>query len=460
MIYKKEVMMKKGFKWTVLIGLFCSIYVITVLFYEGENSQDLLLLSKSTSKSTSSTSFDVDIQNMKSLLYLLNNSIIPFEGYPIPQQRWDIVSNTTCIVNSKNNNSKNNATASNNNNDNILPLDAIILGVQKGGSTAMGNYLKVHPNVIGFNRELHFLSTEMDTNIQHQEKGGIDQQYWQRSYLNFMTQYVLKQPQQQQPKNKKQAKRQRKQSKSLLSQNYVVEKSPSYITVSDRVPQRILCLCPSVKLVLLLRHPIDRAYSQYNMHYQTYQQKKQRRERKNLTLLDPWPWSSFDEWITTDYEVLQELGVLNPNGYQGTHIERQGWSIYTKLATMGQIGGLGRGLYSLQISQWIEAFQQANRQLVGGNNPQLLVLSSEFSKENPQDAYNQVCDHLGIPRHDLPDAFINNEKGTNTRDYSKVSPMLNTTRQLLEDIFEPYNRQLYDLLGQQQVWKNIWETTV
>jgi hypothetical protein len=176
------------------------------------------------------------------------------------------------------------------------------------------------------------------------------------------------------------------------------------------------------------------------------------------TLSIRWSWSSFDEWIKADCEVLKELGVLNPNGYQGTETERRGWSLYTKLATIGRIGGLGRGLYSLQITQWIEAFQEADRQLLGGNNPQLLVLSSEYSKKYPQDAYDQVCHHLGIPRYDLPDALTTYKIGTNTRDYSTVPPMLNTTRKLLEDIFEPYNRQLYDLLGEQHVWKSIWET--
>lgn len=156
----------------------------------------------------------------------------------------------------------------------------------------------------------------------------------------------------------------------------MVEKTPSYIVNSDRVPHRLLCLCPWAKLVLLLRNPIDCAYSQYNMN----------RHGGFRHRVDRMP-STFDQWIEQDYQVLVQLGVLpkgageesefqkgqyqhqrpeqGGGGYRGTPQERRGWKAYTRLGTAGTVGPIGRGLYSLQIAQWMEVYQKHGRPFVG-----------------------------------------------------------------------------------------------
>lgn len=49
---------------------------------------------------------------------------------------------------------------------------AIIIGTQKGGSTAMASFLARHPRVASFRRELHFLSKTMDKMGTVSENGG------------------------------------------------------------------------------------------------------------------------------------------------------------------------------------------------------------------------------------------------------------------------------------------------
>ncbi|KAL3908949.1 MAG: hypothetical protein SGARI_002832 [Bacillariaceae sp.] len=123
----------------------------------------------------------------------------------------------------------------------------IVIGVQKGGSTATLTFLGRHPHLQIPRRELQFMSFQMDTNMPSDAQ-GIDQQYWQQEYYNWTLTYLRDAGK-----------------KKKIDSPYVVEKTPNYVLLSDRVPQRVLCLCPWAKLILVLRNPIDRAYSQYNM---------------------------------------------------------------------------------------------------------------------------------------------------------------------------------------------------
>jgi Sulfotransferase family len=412
---------------------------------------------------------------LEALQYLWNNSFIPQQGYPIPKERWHAVSNNTCVKSSSPQNTS------------ILswkgrPIPhAIIIGCQKCGSTAVASSFRSHPDVIAPNRELHFLSRFMDTGeipgndiqvspIQMSSGSGIDQAYWQQLYYDYIKQFTeamqtesendTRTPNNNNSNNNQNdddcitnddAVTEAEASNSTTLPPYLIEKTPNYILLGDRVPQRLLCLSPWSKLILILRDPVDRAFSHYNMAYQGY-------HRRNV-LHDDVPFPSFDEWIRRDYNVLVALGILQNDtdnairdddqkqqqqqqqslGYQGTLRERQGWAAYTKLAAIGTLGGLGRGLYSLQIIQWQEAYQIANQPL------DLLVLSSDSTRSHPQQAFDRICDHLGISRHELEPETLDG----NQRDYSEIPPMSNATRQWLERIYEPYNQQLANILGKQ-----------
>jgi hypothetical protein len=80
-------------------------------------------------------------------------------------------------------------------------------------------------------------------------------------------------------------------------------------------------------------------------------------------------------------------------------------------------------------------------------------MASDYLKAHPQEAFHKMCDHLDIPRMELPEEKI--KKGTNTRNYT-VPSMSNATRKWLEDIYRPYNDQLFELMDQNQEWKDIW----
>lgn len=99
---------------------------------------------------------------------------------------------------------------------------AIIIGVKKGGTRAVLEYLRLHPQVRAAGPEPHFF----DKNY-HRGFG------WYRSQMPESVRGQL-----------------------------TMEKTPSYL-VRERVPARVRAMSPSMKLVLVLRDPVTRAVSDY-----------------------------------------------------------------------------------------------------------------------------------------------------------------------------------------------------
>ena len=106
-------------------------------------------------------------------------------------------------------------------------LDFLIVGAQKSGSTSLRAFLgEQEKDIFILNRELHFWNRKG----QYQDGAGLN------AYLeNF-------------------AEAKPNQIKG--------EKSPSYL-VSQEAPERIHKHFPKVKIIAILRNPIDRAYSAY-----------------------------------------------------------------------------------------------------------------------------------------------------------------------------------------------------
>jgi hypothetical protein len=173
------------------------------------------------------------------------------------------------------------------------------------------------------------------------------------------------------------------------------------------VPQRAAQLLPGVKLVALLRNPIDRALSHY--------QHEVRGGRESL---------SFAEAIAREPERLageEERLQSDPHYYSYNH-HRYSYG--------------RRGLYVDQLRRWVRFFPRS----------QLLVLQSEWLYRDPAAASGAVYDFLGLPRHRL-DHYKPFLQGKYERE---MPPDL---RQKLAAFFEPYNRELYQWLGEEFDWK-------
>lgn len=184
-----------------------------------------------------------------------------------------------------------------------------------------------------------------------------------------------------------------------------LDASPYYL-VHPLVPERVAELLPQVKLIALLRNPVSRALSHY--HHEV------RGGREPL---------SFAEALDCESERLagEEERLQNDSDYYSPNHHRYS---YTR-----------RGVYAEQLRRWLQYFPRS----------QLLVLQSERLFRDPAATMAVVRDFLGLPSHPLE-----LKKPFRPAAYDRtLSPELRTR---LTTYFEPYNRELYRLLGQEFDW--------
>lgn len=129
-----------------------------------------------------------------------------------------------------------NSTESSQNNGNLtrhLP-DIIIIGVRKGGTRALLEMLNLHDTIATAQSEVHFFNVDA---------------HYQQGLEWYTSQMPLARPDQ-----------------------LTVEKTPAYFTSID-TPERILHMNPSVRLLLIVRDPVDRVLSDYTQVFHNQLQK-------------------------------------------------------------------------------------------------------------------------------------------------------------------------------------------
>jgi len=256
----------------------------------------------------------------------------------------------------------------------LLP-DFIIIGAQRSGTTSLYNYVTRHPSIARtVTREVHFFDI-------HFWKGLN----WYRAHFPtiILKRYV-----------------------DYVRKGYLItgETSPYYI-FHPVTPQRVAKLLPRVKLIALLRNPVDRAYSHYWHEVR----------RGNETL-------SFEDAVGRERERLGEEveRILRDERYDGVH-HRQ----YSYVA---------RGIYVDQIKRWRQFFSK----------DQMLILSSEAFFADPAATLKHVFEFLNVPDCELTEYFRYNQI-----DYPTMDAAMR--RQLLGS-FQPHNERLYEYLGMRFDW--------
>ena len=298
----------------------------------------------------------------------------------------------------------------------------MILGAMKAGTTALTDYIKEHSHVVGPNFETHFFDMEFANQELQTAEHGILKNKARRQLSDFYQSRILE------GQLKKFKKR-----KGLVT----YDDSPRYLFWSDRIPARVMCVSPWVKLIAVLREPVARAFSHYNMKLWG---STRRHIHGNATLVNV----TFEEWIQNDIEDLKETGVLQDQipaqQFIGSPEMNEAWKKYTRLGTHAPVG---RGIYVIQIKQWFEAMKVARKK-----GSDLLIVNSEQMKAHTDLVYKNVLKFLDLPREPL----VDNGKKNKGHYISVIDPK---TNQLLRDIYKPFNEELYSLLGTN--WGAIWE---
>ncbi|MGB3402769.1 MAG: tetratricopeptide repeat protein [Microcoleaceae cyanobacterium] len=236
--------------------------------------------------------------------------------------------------------------------------DFIIIGAQKSGTTSLYHYLSQHPKVISsIVKEINFWSKDFDK--------GLD---W------YLAQFPPS------PKRRK-----------LLTG----EASPSYLNTRE-APERLSQAFPNIKLIILLRNPVNRAISHY-YHWQ----------REN------WTSNSLKDGIEQDIQQLE-----NP--------ENDYWNQPHSY--------VGRGIYIRFLKKWMSLFPKE----------QFLIIKSEDFYEKPAKTLSQVYQFL-----DIPNRKIEEYKQYNSGSYSSIDTSI---IKQLQAYFKPYNTELEEFLGRKFDW--------
>jgi hypothetical protein len=183
------------------------------------------------------------------------------------------------------------------------------------------------------------------------------------------------------------------------------EATPEYL-YHPLAPERAHRLMPDVRLIVLLRDPVARAYSSY--------QHQRANGREDL---------SFADAIRAEPQRLQaeaERKARDPS-YRGL-----GQLYYSYLA---------RGRYLEQIRRWLEFYPRT----------QILIQQAEPFFQNPAAVVNSVTRFLGIADLSLP-----SYPPKNTREYTTMDPHI---RAKLYEYFGPFNEELFDFLGHPYDWQ-------
>ena len=259
---------------------------------------------------------------------------------------------------------------------NVRPLpDFLVIGAQKAGTTALYAYLRWHPGIGGPSwKEVSFFD-------RHWRRGEA----WYRGHFpNSLRTWLA----------------QRSNGRPLL----IGEASPSYV-FHPLAPERVREVVPDVRLIVLLRNPIDRAYSHY--------------QHEVALGREPLP---FEKALDAEEERMRgEVERMTSDPSYFSYV----WWNYTYAA---------RGRYAEQLERWFAVFPRE----------QLLVVSSADLDDRPGETYGETLAFIGVAPHELgsyPRLF--------RREYSAMGP---ETRERLAAYYAEPNRQLYELLGRDFGW--------
>ena len=295
----------------------------------------------------------------------------------------------------------------------------MLVGGMKCGSTSFARYLSAHPQVkLPGPKEPNFWS-------------------WHRFPARYQNFFVNESP--------------------ILDPGPGQDVSGEFTTSSllhPLVPRRVQANLPGLKIFVLLRNPVDRAYSHFMMSKTAGLEKE----------------CTFEEIVRREMDEIPELLAAHERGFLSTVGDPK--SCYSTIdgnpicVAKHEQGSpkrkirddldlrdyyfksyVFRSLYHDQLHRWLRLFPRQ----------QLMIIQSERFFENEADTMNEVVQFLGLESFEFQaseqlqrswDAGARNDLEI-PQDYPTLD---DATRRILADFFEPYNQQLYHLIDEDFGW--------
>ena len=246
----------------------------------------------------------------------------------------------------------------------VLP-DFLVIGAKRCGTTSLYEYLGEHPCIKKSSHDhIGFFDDNFDLGIGFYK--SFFPTIFEKKFLEF--------------KNRK-----------LLTNDV----TSSYIQ-NSQTATKIFQTLPDKKIIAILRNPIDRAYSEYNVDL---------RVNPNI--------QSFETIIQNEIDNME-------NKDDGEVIKNKHY--------------LKNGIYFDQLKPWFELFPKKN----------ILILSTEKFGEDANNIFNIIFKFLNLENYN-----IENSKRMQKGTYAKLNPK---TRERLLKFYKLKNNKLYDLINEKFDW--------
>lgn len=178
----------------------------------------------------------------------------------------------------------------------------------------------------------------------------------------------------------------------------------SYLT-SPFVAERVAKEIPNVKIIVLLRNPTSRAWSDYNA-----SQKKDVSEEQFQSYID----DELQELEASDFEEK-----VSKNDYNMS----EPFSNFIK-----------KGLYAVYLKKWLKLFPRKN----------FLFISTESFSKDENKVFKQIFDFLGLSNFE-----IHKLQRMSKGNYEKLNPKI---KNKLDLFFASHNDELFKLINEKYDW--------
>ena len=161
---------------------------------------------------------------------------------------------------------------------------------------------------------------------------------------------------------------------------------------------------PNIKIIVILRNPVDRAYSQYHLNLREKAEKR-----------------SFED------AMEENMNELNKESHERYEIKPK--------FSVEENNYLKKSLYAQQLRHWLNIFPMES----------MLILSTEEFESNQQVIYNKIFEFLNISQFEV--------KNTEKMEKGSYPQMKSETRSLLLDYFRSHNNELFKLINKKFDWE-------
>lgn len=245
----------------------------------------------------------------------------------------------------------------------------IIIGAQKAGTSALFNILRQHPQIVPpAEKEVHFFH-------------GLQIKYGDFPTYHSMFPLPYR----------------------LGADKITFEASPNYLCRPE-CAQRIYEYAPDIKLLAILRNPVERAFSAWNM-YRGFA------NSADAGLVKLAEYRSFEDAITEDIRLIEQAG-----------------------GDIGPCTYVRRGMYAEQLQRYLAFFPRDS----------ILILDYDDFLNTPDTCLASVCQFLNLDEFKFCIEFSN--VSTYESNISK------TASDLLRCFYTPHNESLFRLLGKVFEW--------